>query len=101
MVERLFEAGFLPIAIPPYENPLCVRRGECAAVLSPVPNGGLKLVASPSYLVDGSLSVKLRRGSGDVFLWKKTELAATPERLQELESFRRELTEILEIRQRQ
>jgi hypothetical protein len=30
-------------------------------------------------------------------VWKKTELAATPERLQELESFRRELTEILEI----
>ena len=93
-LERLFEAGFRPIAIPPYESALCVRRGECAAVLSPIPNGGLKLLASPSYLIDGNLSVKLRRSSGDVFVWKKTELAATPERLQELESFRRELTEI-------
>jgi hypothetical protein len=96
-MERLFEAGFRPIAIPPYENALCVRRGECVAVLLPVPNGGLKLLASPSYLVDGNLSVKLKRGSGDVFAWKKTELTATPERLQELESFRRELTELLEM----
>ncbi len=100
-LERLFEAGFRPIAIPPYESALCVRRGECAAVLSPIPNGGLKLLASPSYLIDGNLSVKLKRSSGDVFVWKKTELAATPERLQELESFRRELTESLEMPQAQ
>jgi hypothetical protein len=100
-LERLFEAGFRPIAIPPYESALCVRRGECAAVLSLIPNGGLKLLASPSYLIDGNLSVKLRRGGGDVLVWKKTELAATPERLQELESFRRELTETLEIPQTQ
>lgn len=100
-LERLFEAGYHPIAIPPYETALCVRRGECAAVLSPVPNGGLKLLASPTYLVDGNLSVKLKRGSGDVFVWKKSELPATPERLQELESFRREITELLEMPQTQ
>ncbi|MGC1418003.1 MAG: hypothetical protein WA817_22125 [Candidatus Acidiferrum sp.] len=70
-------------------------------VLSTIPNGGLKLLASPSYLIDGYLSVKLKRSSGDVFVWKKTELAATPERLQELESFRRELTETLEMSQAQ
>ncbi|MGB2623449.1 MAG: hypothetical protein WA857_21665 [Candidatus Acidiferrum sp.] len=96
-MERLFTAGFRPIAIPPYESVLCVRRGECAAVLSPVPNGGLKLLSSPSYMVAGNLSVRIKRGPNEVFVWKKTELAATPERLQELESFRRELTEILEI----
>jgi hypothetical protein len=95
-MERLFTAGFRPIAIPPYESVLCVRRGECAAVLSPVPNGGLKLLSSPSYMVAGNLSVRLKRGPAEVFVWKKTELAATPERIQELESFRRELTEILE-----
>jgi hypothetical protein len=100
-LERLFEAGFRPIAIPPYESALCVRRGECAAVLSPVANGGLKLLASPSYLVAGNLSVRLRRGPAQVFVWKKTELPATPERLQELESFRRELIDILDMPQTQ
>jgi hypothetical protein len=101
VVERLLEAGFRPISIPPYENALCMRKGECAAVLSPIPNGGLKLLAPPSYLVGGSFSVKLKRGAGEVFVWKKQEIDATPERLSELESFRRELTEILDTSPKQ
>src|SRR5580692_12533387 len=94
-LERLFSAGFRPIAIPPYENALCVRRRECAAILSPIPNGGLKLLAPPSYLVDGNLSVRLKRGGGEVFVWKKTEMQVTPERLQELAVFLEDLSEIL------
>jgi hypothetical protein len=96
-MERLFEAGFRPVAIPPYENALCLKRGDCAAVLSPVPNGGLKVLAPPAYLVAGNLSVKLRRGSGEVFVWKKNEVEATPDRLRELARFRRELAQILEL----
>ena len=95
-LERLFAAGFRPIAIPPYENALCVRRGECAALLAPVANAGLRLLAAPTYIVDGNLSVKLKRGKSDVFVWKKKEREATPERLKELESFRQELTSILD-----
>ncbi len=78
-----------------------MRRGECAAILSTMPNGGLKLLAPPSYLVEGNLSVRLKRGPGEVFVWKKTELLATPDRLQELELFRRELTDLLELPQTQ
>ncbi|MGA2097920.1 MAG: hypothetical protein ABSH39_16595 [Candidatus Acidiferrum sp.] len=59
------------------------------------------MLAPPSYIVAGNLSVRLKRGAGEVFIWKKTELPATPERLAELESFRRELTEILEPPQTQ
>ncbi|MGC2285377.1 MAG: hypothetical protein WA542_09020 [Candidatus Acidiferrum sp.] len=58
-----------------------------------------QLLASPSYLVAGNLSVRLKRELGEVFVWKKTELTATPERLEELESFRRELLEMLELPQ--
>lgn len=96
-MERLFEAGFRPIAIPPYENALCLKKGECAAVLAPVPSGGLKVLAPPSFLVAGNLSVKLKRISGEVFVWKKNEVEATPDRLEELERFRRELTHILDL----
>ena len=95
-LERLFAAGFRPIAIPPYESALSLRRGECAALLTPVANAGLRLLAAPAYIVDGNLSVKLKRGTREVFVWKKKEIEATPERLKELESFRRELTSILE-----
>ena len=97
VVERLFAAGFRPIAIPPYESALCMRKGNCAALLAPVPNAGLKLLAPPSFLVAGNLSVKLKRGPGEVFVWKKQEVEATPERLKELESFRRELSELLDL----
>jgi hypothetical protein len=97
IIERLFANGFRPIAIPPYESALCMKKGECAAILAAVPNGGLKLLAPPSYLVEGNLSVKLKRDSGEVFIWKKKEVKATPEKLKELESFRRELTELLDI----
>jgi len=101
IIERLFKAGFRPIAIPPYESALCMKKGECAAILAPVPDGGLKLLAAPSYLVEGNLSVKLKRDSGEVFVWKKKEVKATPENLKELESFRRELTELLDVPPRQ
>jgi hypothetical protein len=97
MLERLFAAGFRPIAIPPYENALSVHRGECAALLAPVVNGGLRLLAAPTFLVDGNLSVRLKKKTGDVFVWKKAEVAATAERLKELETFREELGEILEL----
>jgi hypothetical protein len=97
VIQRLLEAGFRPIAIAPYESALCMRKGDCAAVLAPVPNAGLKLLAPPSYLVDGNFSVKLKRGQGEVFVWKSREVPATPERLRELEAFRSELSEILEL----
>ena len=96
VMERLFEAGFRPIAIPPYESALCMRKGNCVAALAAVPNAGLKLLAPASFMVEGNFSVKLKRGSGEVFVWKKTVVEATPERLGELESFRSELQEILE-----
>jgi hypothetical protein len=96
-MERLLAAGFRVIAIPPYENALCMRKGNCAAVLAPVPNGGVKLLAPPSYLVEGNLSVKLKRGSDEVFVWKKKEIEATPDKLKELELFRSELVGILDL----
>src|SRR5262245_35559236 len=95
VLEKAFAAGFQPVAIPPYESALCVRRGECAAVLTAVPNGGLRLLAPPTVLVEGNLSVKLKRGKGEVFVWKKGEVPATPERMEELARFREELTTIL------
>ena len=100
VVERLFAAGFRPIAIPPYESALIMHKGECAAVLGPVENGGLKLLVPVTILVDGNLSVRLNKTSGDVFVWKKKEVAATEEMLRELEEFRMELMGIMEVEEK-
>jgi len=94
-LERLARAGFRPIAIPPYEKALCIRKGACAAVLTPLKDGGLKLMAAPTLLVDGNLSVRLNRGARSVFVWKGREVEATPELLRELDRFSAELGEIL------
>jgi len=96
VVELLFEAGFRPMAIPPYESALIMRKGECAALLGPVEGGGLKLLAPVTFLVDGNLSVRLKKTAGDVFVWKKKEVAATEEMLKELEEFRVELVGVLD-----
>jgi len=97
-IGRLFEAGFRPIAIAPYANAICVHRGEYVAVLSTVTNGGLRQLAPATVLVEGNLSVRLKKKTGDVFVWKQKEVPATPERLQELGKFREELETILETR---
>ena len=47
-------------------------------------------------MVDGNLSVKLKRSGGYVFVWKKHEVPATPERLTELEKFRQDLAAVIE-----
>jgi hypothetical protein len=95
-MERLFAAGFRPIAIPPFQSVLCMKKGDCAVMLAAIPGGGLKMLAPPSYLVDGNLSVKVKCGTREKFVWKKHEIDVTPERSTELESFRREITGILE-----
>jgi hypothetical protein len=96
VLQRLFDAGFRPIAIPPYESALCVHRGDCAVVLAPVENGGLRILAPASFLVGGNFGVRVKRGEREVFVFKQQELEATPERLRELESFAADLNEGLQ-----
>jgi hypothetical protein len=96
ILEELVAAGFRPVAIPPYDSALCLRRGDCAVVLSQEPTGGLRMLAPPSFIIEGNLSVKLRRGKKDVFVWKKSEVEVTPERSTELETFRDDITRILQ-----
>jgi hypothetical protein len=98
VLERAFAAGFQPVAIPLYESALCLRRGECAAVLTANGAGSLRLLAPPTFIVDGNLSVKIKRAGREVFVWKTKEVPATPERLGELAKFREELSKILEER---
>jgi hypothetical protein len=96
-VERLFEAGFRPIVIAPYINALCLHRGEYVAVLAPVANGTFRELAAPTVLVDGNLSVRLKKKTGDVFVFKQKEVPATEQRVQDLTKFREDLEGILEL----
>ena len=94
-VKRMLAAGLRPIAIPLYEKSLCMFRGDCAAVLSPVADGTFRLLAPATILINGNLSVRLKRATGDVFVWKQQEKPATAELLGELGAFTAELEIIL------
>ncbi len=92
-LEKLPSKGFQIVSFPMYSNYIGVKRGNCAALLTADAGGGLRLYGEPCYLVDSQFSVRVVRGAQHVFVWKKKELAVTPEREVELDNFRRELLE--------
>jgi hypothetical protein len=95
VLERLRGRGFTLVAFPLYASYVGVRRGECAALLAAVPGGGMRLFGDVFYLVQGNPAVRVQRDGGGVFVWKKNEIAATPERNAELASFAEALADAL------
>lgn len=94
VLERLQRRGFVFIAFPLYASKIGVRKGNCAALLDPVA-GGLRIFGEACYLVDGNLSVQVTQGRKKAFVWKKSRVEATPERLAEVAQFAEELEELL------
>jgi hypothetical protein len=97
-LERLRARGFQFVAFPPYASHLGVRKGDCAALLAPVPNGGMQIFGEAFYLVAGNPSVLVAPKPEDArrfFVWKQTRVEATPARLDELRRFADELAEML------
>jgi hypothetical protein len=95
ILEKIAAHGFAIVAFPLYASAVGVRKGNCAALLMPMSNGGMKLLGEPCWLVDGNLSVRVQRNGVELFVWKKQEVEATAERLAEVAYLRRELDEML------
>ncbi len=95
VLERIAGHGFSIVAFPLYASAVGIRKGNCAALLNSKTDGRFDLFGEPCYLIEGNLSVRSRRDGRDLFVWKKRELAAIPERLAELAAFRQELEQLL------
>lgn len=95
ILERISKSGFTIVAFPLYASSAGVRRGNCAALLAPIPQGGMRFLGEPCWMVGGNLSVRVRKDSHDLFVWKKQEVEATAQRLAELADFRRDLEKLL------
>ena len=95
ILEKIADRGFVIVAFPLYASAVGVRKGNCAALLMPVPNDGMKLLGEPCWLVNGNLSVRLQRGGVELFVWKKEEVEATAERLAQVAEFCTELDDVL------
>lgn len=95
LLEKLLQKGFTFASFPLYTDCIGVKKGNCAALLAPDGETGLRLFSEASYVVDGQLSVRVKRSGQELYVWKKKELTVTPEREAEVAAFRRELLELL------
>ena len=91
ILERCIAAGFTVAAFPLYESAVGVKKGNCAALLVQKAADRMAVLGEVCYLVDGNLSVRVRRKGADLFVWKRKELEVTDARLAELAQFRRDL----------
>lgn len=96
-LERLVARGFTLVAFPLYASAIGVRRNSFAALLVPVAGGGLRVLGEPCYLIDGNLTVRVRRGGRQWFVWKSKSTEATPDLLAQLNSFSEELLDLLSV----
>ena len=95
ILEKIATHGFAIVAFPLYASAVGVRKGNCAALLTPVLNAGMRLLGDPCWLLNGNLSVRVQKNGVELFVWKKQEVEATAEGLLEVSEFRRELEELL------
>ena len=98
ILERVISRGFVIVAFPLYGNAVGVRKQGYAALLDPLPNGGFRLLGEPCLLLDGNLTVRVTREGRSWFVWKQERLEATPERIEGVKDFARELTSLIEPR---
>lgn len=87
VLERLRDAQFSFRSFPLYASYVAAVKGNCAVLLAPVPDGGMRIYGEPCYLVAGNMAVRTKRDGRDWFVWKKEQVEATPARLEELRQF--------------
>jgi len=91
ILARLQSLGFSIVAFPMYANYVGVRRDDCAALLAPDASG-FRIFGEPSWLISGNLTVKIADANRHFFVWKKSRVEATPDRLSLLADFTRALS---------
>jgi hypothetical protein len=95
LLQRILSLGFELITFPVYPNHIGIRRGNCAALLTPVAADTFQVFAEPAYLVDGNLSARITLDGHDYYIWKKQKLEGTAARQAELAAFAADLAEAL------
>lgn len=93
-LQRIYLAGFELQTFDRYPTSVGVIKGGCIALLRPAPTG-LEMIGLPGWRMGEVLGVLVEKNGRKVFQAKSEEVEATPERLAELQGFRRELEQLL------
>ena len=91
---RIYQAGFDITQLDLYPGAAAVVRDEVIALLRPTP-AGLEMIGTPGWKIGESLAVLTEKDGAKVFQWKANLVEATPERLDRLAAFRKDLAELL------
>lgn len=89
-LQRIYLAGFEIETRERFPNAVVVLRGNCAAVLQATPLG-LMMIGTPGWRMGELMGVLTEIAGRKVFQLKSEVVEATPERLEELQAFRKEL----------
>ncbi|MFZ0036358.1 MAG: hypothetical protein WAK91_02980 [Candidatus Acidiferrales bacterium] len=95
ILSRLNSLDFVLVAFPMYANYVGVRRDDCAALLVPESGAGLQILGEPSWLINGNLSVKIADAGSHFYIWKKSRIEATADRLALVAKFASDLASAL------
>jgi hypothetical protein len=93
-LEGIYLAGFEIETFERFPSAVGIRKGNCIALVQASADG-LRIIGQPGWRMGEVLGVVVERAGKRVFQAKSELLEATPERLSELERFRRELEDLL------
>src|SRR6202047_5090332 len=90
-VSWLREHGFDLIEAPGTQGRVFLRKYNCSAAIQKTDDGGVKIFASPGYLIGSEISKLVNRGYQQFLKTSKTEVPASADHLKALHSFAEEL----------
>ncbi len=91
---RIYQAGFDIEQFDRYPQALGVVRDQCIALLEATPNG-LSMIGSPGRRMGELMGVLVEKDGRKVFQAKQEIVEATPELLEKLKGFERDLKDLL------
>ncbi len=91
---RIYQAGFDIEQFDRYPQALGIVRDQCIALFEATPNG-LSMIGSPGRRMGEVMGVLVEKEGRKVFQAKQEIVEATPELLEKLKSFERDLKDLL------
>jgi len=91
---RIYQAGFEIEQFDRFPQAVGVVRNQCVALLQATPNG-LSMIGVPGWRMGEVMGVLTEKDGQKVFQAKQQVVEATPELLERLQAFERELRELL------
>jgi hypothetical protein len=93
-LQKIYLAGFELKTFDRFPKCVGVVRDQCIALLVPGPDG-LQMLGTPGWAIGEIIGVLTEVGGRKVFQAKQEMVEATPERLEKLQQFREDLSELL------